>query len=253
MPSSSARSSKNLGLRSALSRKSLGYKEDEYWIDVHKDLAKKLKSHIGRYTWKKAVELSEIDPSDTQIYAIYVTPKATQNHEMFHSQDKDKDFMCGKYTKLAEYSEAEPGNYVNHPFFDPRRTELGIRMVGCRETFSKDIFHEVSLEVYHRFQIINGITEGQQLADKIPFQYNIDLLKGISFTKGCYLGQELISRSYHTGIVRKRVFPFNLEDQDSMLAVDTILKGSSGKILGKVIHSQGPVGLALLDYLTFTD
>ena len=90
------------------------------------------------------------------------------------------------------------------------------------------------------------MAEGMQLADKIPFQFNLDLLKGISFTKGCYLGQELISRAYHTGIVRKRIFPFLLNDPKSTLPVDSILKNSEGKLLGKVVYSNNHVGLALL-------
>ena len=34
-----------------------------------------------------------------------------------------------------------------------------------------------------------GILEGPSIIDKIPFQFNLDLLNGISFNKGCYLGQ----------------------------------------------------------------
>lgn len=64
--------------------------------------------------------------------------------------------------------------------------------------------------MYERFGILNGVASGPPLVDKIPFQYNLDLLNGISFKKGCYLGQELISRAFHTGIVRRRVFPYHL-------------------------------------------
>jgi len=36
---------------------------------------------------------------------------------------------------------------------------------------------------------------------------NYDWLGGVSFTKGCYLGQELTARSHHTGVIRKRLMP----------------------------------------------
>lgn len=44
--------------------------------------------------------------------------------------------------------------------------------------------------------------------------FNSDLFNGFSFNKGCYLGQEIVARAYHTGIVRRRVFPYVLEDQN---------------------------------------
>jgi folate-binding Fe-S cluster repair protein YgfZ len=66
---------------------------------------------------------------------------------------------------------------------------MGIRMIGSRDTFNKDIFLETSLDIYSQFRTINGIAEGPKIVDKIPFQFNLDLLKGISFTKGSYIGQ----------------------------------------------------------------
>jgi hypothetical protein len=52
------------------------YSADEYWIDVHKELVDKLVNHIGRYKRKKEVELSELDPDTTQVYALYVLTEA---------------------------------------------------------------------------------------------------------------------------------------------------------------------------------
>lgn len=34
------------------------------------------------------------------------------------------------------------------------------------------------------------------MRDSIPLEVNIDLLNGVSFNKGCYLGQELIARTH---------------------------------------------------------
>lgn len=46
------------------------------------------------------------------------------------------------------------------------------------------------------------------MRDSIPLEVNIDLLNGVSFNKGCYLGQELIARTHFKGQVRKRCLPF---------------------------------------------
>jgi folate-binding protein YgfZ len=48
--------------------------------------------------------------------------------------------------------------------------------------------------------------------EAIPLEYNLDGLHGISYEKGCYVGQELIARTHHKGVIRKRVFPVVFED-----------------------------------------
>ena len=44
-------------------------------------------------------------------------------------------------------------------------------------------------------------------------EYNLDGLHGISFTKGCYVGQELVARTHFRGAVRKRLMPVVLRPQ----------------------------------------
>lgn len=126
-------------------------------------------------------------------------------------------------------------------------------MVGQRGTFETSMFEEAPLSTYLLYLTANGITEGHYLFDKIPFQYNLDLLKGVCFSKGCYLGQELVSRAYHTGVVRKRIFPFVLKDKTSTIPVDSVLKAADGRTLGKVVHSDSSIGLGLIDYLSMVD
>lgn len=47
--------------------------------------------------------------------------------------------------------------------------------------------------------------------EAIPLEYNLDVLQGISFDKGCYVGQELVARAHWSGTVRKRLMPFALK------------------------------------------
>jgi len=45
----------------------------------------------------------------------------------------------------------------------------------------------------------------------IPQEINYDLINGISFTKGCYTGQEIVARLYYRGQVKKRTLPATLD------------------------------------------
>ena len=62
--------------------------------------------------------------------------------------------------------------------------------------------------MYTRYRMLHGIAEGPEIANKIPLECNLDLLNYISFSKGCYVGQELVARTKHKGMVRKRILPF---------------------------------------------
>ena len=45
----------------------------------------------------------------------------------------------------------------------------------------------------------------------MPLEYNLDGLNGVSYTKGCYVGQELIARTHNRGVVRKRLMPIAIK------------------------------------------
>lgn len=49
-----------------------------------------------------------------------------------------------------------------------------------------------------------------ELSDGIPLESNLELLHGVSFRKGCYVGQELTARTQFKGNVRKRFVPVAL-------------------------------------------
>lgn len=55
---------------------------------------------------------------------------------------------------------------------------------------------------YHELRYRLGVSEGSAefgVGKAIPLEYNGDYLNAISFEKGCYIGQELTARAYHTG------------------------------------------------------
>jgi len=47
-----------------------------------------------------------------------------------------------------------------------------------------------------------------------PLECNLDALNGISYTKGCYIGQERNSYTHYRGIIRRRMMPVRLKGLD---------------------------------------
>ncbi|KAG6900924.1 hypothetical protein C0993_004361 [Termitomyces sp. T159_Od127] len=57
---------------------------------------------------------------------------------------------------------------------------------------------------------LTGVPEGQEdlpAMQAFPIESNLDIMGALDFRKGCYVGQELTVRTYHTGSVRKRILP----------------------------------------------
>ena len=63
-------------------------------------------------------------------------------------------------------------------------------------------------EAYHAHRIALGVPEGGKdydFGDAYPHEADYDLFNGVSFTKGCYVGQEIVARMQNKTVVRKRV------------------------------------------------
>lgn len=99
-------------------------------------------------------------------------------------------------------------------FDDPRHRELGRRILA-EAAFASDIAsasngHDCNPDDYHAHRIALGVPEGGKdyaFGDTFPHEALFDQLQGVSFTKGCYVGQEIVSRMEHRGTARKRIVP----------------------------------------------
>jgi folate-binding protein YgfZ len=109
------------------------------------------------------------------------------------------------YSVLAAWGTAlEPAADIQS-FPDPRLAELGLRMLA--ET-TPDVAATVGPDSYHAHRIALGVPEGGRdypFGDAFPHEADLDLLHGVSFDKGCFVGQEVVSRMQHRANVRKRV------------------------------------------------
>jgi len=90
---------------------------------------------------------------------------------------------------------------------DPRHEALGVRQIVKVSEAGEEARGATRYEVMLQEQ---GILEGEALDGLIPLEANIELMNGVSFHKGCYVGQELVARTQFKGLVRKRVCPLLL-------------------------------------------
>ncbi|GAB4070408.1 folate-binding protein YgfZ [Ancylobacter sonchi] len=93
-------------------------------------------------------------------------------------------------------------------FADPRLPALGTRFLLAPGAAVAPDADEASWQA-HRVAL--GVPEGGRdfaYADAFPHEADMDQLGGIDFDKGCYVGQEIVSRMQHRGTARTRIVPF---------------------------------------------
>ena len=88
------------------------------------------------------------------------------------------------------------------------------------------------------YRLINagiGFVQTETIGEFIPQMFNLDYLNGISFTKGCYTGQEIIARMKYRGKVKRRCYPFVATAINNTISIGADLLNDEGKLIGTVV------------------
>ncbi|MDE2578718.1 MAG: folate-binding protein YgfZ [Hyphomicrobiales bacterium] len=88
---------------------------------------------------------------------------------------------------------------------DPRNAALGQRAIMTVDRAQAYAHQEGAYEA-HRIACATPRGGVDFLyGDAFPQEANMDLLHGVAFDKGCYVGQEVVSRMHHRATARKRI------------------------------------------------
>jgi folate-binding protein YgfZ len=135
-------------------------------------------------------------------------------------------------------------------FADPRDAALGWRILVPEQLAQKvaDLIGAdlVDSTAYDAHRIATGVPRGGldfMYGDAFPHETNMDRLHGVDFEKGCYVGQEVVSRMQHRGIARTRTIRI-MVDGPAPEPGATILAGD--KPVGNMGSTAGHSGLALI-------
>lgn len=136
-----------------------------------------------------------------------------------------------------------------YTFKDPRHPSLGHRLYGPTETLKAiaDRLGSAQPAVYHLRRAELGIPEAGQdyiPSDRFPHEVNLDQLGGIDFKKGCYIGQEVVSRMEHRGTARTRTMILTTRNGFGLLGGLDVRAGET--LIGKAGESYGSTLLAQL-------
>jgi tRNA-modifying protein YgfZ len=136
------------------------------------------------------------------------------------------------------------GSQSGLSYIDPRLANMGHRAIVDAGLLPEG-------EGYDALRFLHGLASSDQdikSGDMFVHEANLDQLHGVSFTKGCYVGQEVVSRTQHRSTARNRILPVQFSD-----GVEAGADIHSGEIrVGTMLSSQDGKGVALirLDRLT---
>lgn len=237
---------------------SIVYKNEHntYLVECDSEGVQTLAKHLKMYRVRRKVDVNIL-----QEYSIFVIFNVTiLNVDNFTDAPQKIDGIvmpCDTFKSTIPETSASVKIYKNLFIYkDPRVNELGSRIISNTENDVKKEIQELMGNVdiaqpnqnYKTLRYHLGVGEGLDdlpYGECFPLESNCDYLHGVSFHKGCYIGQELTARTHHTGVIRKRLMPLYFTKLPSKLPNENKIIYEN-KNLGKLRGIEGNAGLALL-------
>ena len=174
-------------------------RNDQYDLILSSEIIDDLENHLKRYVLRSKVVIE---------------------------QSIEKTF--GSYKSDANEDSKEYGSLKN----DPER----VLILSTQAPKSIDNF--ITSEEWIRCDIENkiAIIDKESSEKFIPQMLNLDILDAVSFSKGCYTGQEVVARVQHRGKVKKRMYKINIKETDSVDPHTQIM--AQKKSVGNIVLSK---------------
>jgi tRNA-modifying protein YgfZ len=151
--------------------------------------------------------------------------------------------QLGVYVNLTGHPDNRALSYADRAvsFADPRFTGLGMRSIGAIAEMPANLSGP---RIYHQHRLELGVPEAGDFGFEKIFALDAGLaeLNGVSFTKGCYIGQELTSRMKHRATSRKRIL--NVTADAVLPAEGAVTRGAAE--IGELISSHGHTAFVLV-------
>lgn len=206
---------------------------DRVLIDIAGHLVEEFVQRLTGFKFRAKVEIGETSP-------VYAVAAAWGEGAAARLELDPVEGVMG-HRALAE---------PHHAFVDPRIAALGVRIVYPADTpieaaLERLGFARAAAADYAVHRLALGVADTAEIEGEIcyPLEANFEMLHGVDFKKGCYVGQELTARMKLKRELRKRILPVSaataVPEPGTHITAD-------GTRLGVVMAAFGAQGLALL-------
>lgn len=123
-------------------------------------------------------------------------------------------------------------------FVDPRTDSIGFRAIVNSGEYESGNGYDAARIGAGLADSVKDIGSGEMFVHEA----NLDQLNGVNFNKGCYVGQEVVSRTHHRHTARNRILPVRFNGP--VLHGADVTSGETR--IGTMLSSCSGIGLALL-------
>ncbi|KPI35155.1 putative transferase caf17, mitochondrial [Cyphellophora attinorum] len=193
---------------------------DTWYLECDASSVDLLMQHLKKHKLRSKFRL-EVMPED-KVSVIYSTDDMTDVFAAYTS--KNLLFAGGNEIRPSLLRAANDDGQSST--IDPPQASYRLlvnRNSEARSTVGGALQDVATPDAYRADRYAMGLAEGPvelTTLHALPQESNLDLLNGIDFHKGCYLGQELTIRTHHTGVVRKRILPVKLYQRPRKVATE---------------------------------
>lgn len=211
----------------------------KYLLECDAAVASEVVSHLKKYKLRKNCEIKDV----SDVYEVSSVRPTTERMTGLSSLPRKSEF-------------AEAFDPILIACRDPRLKDIGWRLISGKgfdvpEALGGGAVTRPHIE-YREQRYKLGVAEGindLEPGKTFPLESNLVFLNGVSFSKGCYLGQELTARTHHTGVIRKRIMPLIMSAPISPELgpfPGNLILNTTGKDAGKFRDGVGIHGIGLV-------
>lgn len=200
--------------------------QDKYCIILSRDCAGSVIARLKMFVLRSKVEIKSCE--NTLLLGLHSSDSENTLDQLNLKTPEDTYQCTFNETSLC----------INIPGSSPRYLILG------EESLNQDInrLDADNLKIYSDnywqwLDIMAGIPNVSQATQEafVPQMANMELINGVSFSKGCYPGQEVVARLHYLGNANRRMFRIETNSEGTVKAGDNIYKQDSDQAIGKVM------------------
>ncbi|MBE9568497.1 MAG: folate-binding protein YgfZ [Proteobacteria bacterium] len=209
--------------------------QQNYFISLKSDLVESSIEHLQNYVLRAHVAIQDVSE---QLIHLGVSGKNAVSLLSPFIEDikQDIDSVSHSDNYIAICVASAQGDTPRYEIF-------------CSPDDAKDLWQKLSPQVevvdpssweYLNIQAGLPFIDSKTSGEFVPQMVNMELLNGVSFTKGCYTGQEIVARMHYLGKLKKRCFKINIDTEKRPHAGDTLFaeNARAGQNTGIIIQAE---------------
>jgi len=212
--------------------------EDGLLIRMDRRLVEPMIEFLKKYIVFSKAKLENLSDRFTCYGYVFNTPDASPQITCPEGKDSWYTSELGPVICVEEdtpaLNEDNPGNHL-------QRCELWLDT----NLVQKSPVSNADADLWHQAEIRQGIAwvNFETREEYLPQMLNYDKINGISFEKGCYLGQEIVARMQYRGALKRKLF------RGTVLAEANIgdtITNSQGRTVGAIVAASQQLILAVV-------